>query len=136
MAKTENKISGNLILVSLDGETIGCTTGCTLTITNERIETTCKDNDGARTYEPGSQDCSLQVNGITKFDTVSNFPSIFQTALGKDIVVWRVESSNSDDPYFQFEGFITNCTFEGPLNAPSTWSFDASPTGQLFMFNS
>lgn len=136
MAKTTGKISGNLILASLDGETIGCSTGCTLTITNERLETTCKDNDGARTYEPGSQDCSLQVTGITKFDTVSNFTSIFEAAMSKQTVTWRVESSNADDPYFEFEGFITDCTFEGPLNAPSTWSFTAAPTGPLYLFNS
>src|SRR5688572_24745051 len=136
MAVTTGKIPGNVILVSMDGTTIGCTTGATFTLTNERIETTCKDNDGARTYEAGSQDCSLQVSGIAKFDTASNLPAIAAAAIGKEEVVWKFGGiGNPDDQYWQFTGFISDFSHEGPLNNPSTWSFTAVPTGPASLFN-
>jgi len=136
MAKTTGKIKGNLILVSADGDQLSCTTGATFSLTNERIETTCKDEDGARTYEPGSQDCSLEVQGIAKYDTVTNLATVAALAFSKTIVVWQFGGlTNPDDPYYQFSGFITDFQHEGPLNNPSTWSFTASPTSKCRMFN-
>lgn len=136
MAKTTGKISGNIILAALDGETIGCSTGATFQLTNERIPTTCKDNDGATTYTKGSQDASLQVQGITKFDTVSNFSAIAAKAKTGEEVVWTFGGlDNPDDPYWSFTGFISDLTHEGPLNNPSTWSFTAVPTGPVSLFN-
>ena len=69
MAVTAGTMSGNGVLVYLEGTAIGCTTGGTLTITNNQIETTCKDDDGAVTYSPGSQDWNIQVDGNTKPET-------------------------------------------------------------------
>lgn len=135
MAKTTGKISGTLILVSAAGETITCSTGCTLTITNERIETTCKDDAGAGTYTAGKQDWSLQVDGITKYDTVTNFSKVAVLAKNATVVTWQVETGNAEDPYFEGDGFVGDFTYEGPLNAPSTWSITASPTGPLYLFN-
>lgn len=135
MAKTTGKISGTLILVSAGGETISCSTGCTLTITNERLETTCKDDNGVGTYTAGKQDWSIQVDGITKFDTVSNFSKVAALAKTADVVTWQVETGNADDPYFEGDGFVGDFTYEGPLNAPSTWSITAAPTGPLYLFN-
>lgn len=136
MAKTTGKIQGNLILTAMDGETIGCTTGATFNGTTERVETTCKDNGGAKTYEPGSQDGNLQVNGIVKFDTVSNFPAIVAAWKGKTEVVWTHGAlENSDDTYIQFTGFISDLTWEGPMNEPSRWSFTSVPTSEILVFN-
>lgn len=136
MAKTTDKISGNLILTAIDGVQIGCTTGATLTLSTERIETTCKDNNGARTYEAGSQDATLSVNGNVKFDTVSNFSAIVTAWKNKTEVTWTHGGlDNADDPYVQFDGFIANLTWEGPMNAPSTWSFEAVPTSEILIFN-
>lgn len=136
MAKTTGKIKGNLILVSMDGDQIGCTTGATFQLTNERIETTCKDNNGAKTYEAGSQDCSLQVEGIAKFDTVTNLSAIAAAAKQQTLVVWQFGGlDNADDPYWEFTGFISDFSHTGPLNAPSTWNFTAVPTSEAKLFN-
>lgn len=136
MAKTTGKIPGNLVLMEFEGTEISCSTGATLNGTTERIETTCKDDDGAKTYEPGSQDITVSIQGITKFDTVSNFPTIVAAWKSKTEGTIRYGAlENTDNPYIQFEGFIANLTWEGPLNAPSTWSFEAVPVGPVYLFN-
>src|SRR5687768_3340629 len=106
MAKTTGKINGTLILVDAEGVTIGCSTNATLTITNERLETTCKDDGGAKTYEPGSQDWSLEVEGLVKYDTASNFSLVAAAAKDQTIITWSMSTSNEDDPVFSGEGFI------------------------------
>jgi len=135
MAKSTGKINGTAILVDADGETIACSTNATLTITNERLETTCKDDNGAKTYEPGSQDWTLSLEGITKFDTVSNFSTVSALAVSKDIVTWVLQTSNTDDPIFSGSGFVGTFTYNAPLNAPSTWSLEVAPTGPLTLEN-
>lgn len=135
MAKTTSHISGTAILVDADGETIACSTNAVLTITNERLETTCKDDNGAKTYTPGSQDWSLQLEGITKFDTVSNFSTVAALAVSQDIVSWVMQTGNTDDPAFTGDGFVGDFTYNAPLNAPSTWSLTVAPTGPLDLSN-
>ena len=136
MAKTPGKLSGNLILMSFDGTQVSCSTGASFNGTTERIPTTCKDENGATTYTPGSLDGTVSIQGITKLDTVSNFPLI--VAAWKNKTIGEVQYGgldNADDTYIQFEGFVANLVWEGPLNNPSTWSFDAVPTGEIHVFN-
>lgn len=136
MAKTLGKLPGNLIMVSADGEQIACTTNATFNATIERIETTCKDDDGAKTYEAGSMDGTIEVQGIAIVNTTTNFALIAEKFFNKEEGTWQYGSlDNVDDPYIQLDGFISDLTWEGPLNAPSTWSFTVVPTGRIYLFN-
>lgn len=135
MAKSTGKIGGNAVLVYQEGELITCTTGATLSVNNETVETTCKDNNGARTYEPGSQEWTIEVEGITKFDVVTNFSAIAALAKSAETVLLKYGTENPDDPYWEGEGFVSAFSYEGPLNAPSTWSATFSARGPINLFN-
>ncbi len=136
MAKTTGKISGNLIMVSADGDQLACTTGATFNATRERIETTCKDNNGAKTYEPGSMDGTIEVQGIAKYDTATSLSLIQEAFFNGTEQEWQFGSlDNPDDTYYQFQGFVSDFSVEGPLNAPETWSATIVPTGPILMFN-
>jgi predicted secreted protein len=135
MAKSTGKINGTLILVDADGTTIGCSTNATLNVTNERLETTCKDDNGAKTYEAGSQDWSLDVEGLVKFDTASNFSLVAAAAMSREEITWSMGTGNTDDPVFSGKGFIGDFSYGAGLNAPATWSFTVSPTGPLTLSN-
>jgi hypothetical protein len=136
MALTAGTISGNGVLVYVDDEAIGCTTGGTLTITNNQVETTCKDNDGAVTYAPGSQDWNIQVDGNTKLDAPVGLQRLAELAMTKETVTVRMATSNTaDDPYFEGEAFISSFTWTNPVNAVSTYSVTFSPRGPIYLFN-
>lgn len=137
MAVTAGTMSGNGVLVYLEGTAIGCTTGGTLTITNNQIETTCKDDDGAVTYSPGSQDWNIQVDGNTKLDAPVGLQALAELAMSKDTVTVRMATSNVvDDPYFEGEAFVSSFNWTNPVNAPSTYSVTFSPRGPISLFNS
>lgn len=137
MAITAGTISGNGVLVYLDGAAIGCTTGGTLTITNNQIETTCKDDDGAVTYAAGSQDWSIQVDGNTKLDAPVGLQALAELSMSKATVTVRMATANTvDDPYFEGDAFVSSFTWTNPVNATSTYSVTFSPRGPLSLFNS
>jgi predicted secreted protein len=130
-------ISGNGVLVYEGGTAFGCTTGGTLTITNNQIETTCKDDDGAVTYAAGSQDWNIQVDGNTKLDAPKGLQRLAELAMSKETVTVRMATSNTiDDPYFEGEAFVSAFSWTNPVNAPSTYSATFSPRGPLSLFNS
>src|SRR5690242_7014078 len=109
MAVTAGTISGNIVMVYVGGVAIGCTTNATLTITNNQIETTCKDNDGAITYAAGSQDWNVQVDGNTKNDAPYGFPDLAELAMSKGTATVRIATTNNTsggDPYFEGSAFI------------------------------
>ena len=135
MAKTTGKINGTLILVDAEGTTIGCSTNATFTITNERLETTCKDDNGAKTYSAGSQDWTLECEGMVIYETPSNHSTIAAYAIGQTQVSWTFGTDNASDPVFSGEGFIESLTINAPLNAPATWSFTVAAMGSLTMTN-
>ena len=137
MAVTAGTISGNGVLVYLDGVAIGCTTGGTLTLTNNQIETTCKDDDGAVTYAPGSQDWNIQIAGNTKLDAPVGLQAIAELAMSKATVTVRMATGNIvDDPYFEGEAFISEFSWDNQVNAASTYSATFSPRGPLSLYNS
>lgn len=136
MAKTTGKVNGTAIGISADGVTIACSTNATLTITNEQRETTCKDDEGAVTYEAAAQQWSMTLDGLTKYDTVSNYGTVAALAKNRDIVTWVFKSfNNPDDPYWEGEGFIGSFTHNAPMNETSNWSIEVSPTGPIYLFN-
>jgi hypothetical protein len=136
MAKTTGKISGNIILVSKGGTTVGCTTDASLQLTRERIETTCKDDGGVRTYVKGSLESTINATVITKFDTASNLTLLMTAVMeGDPETIQYGGLDNADDPYVEFEGFISDLTWTGPMNAPSNIQFTISPSGPPSLFN-
>lgn len=135
MAVTEGVISGNLVDISRDDVRIGCGTNAELTIDNEQVETTCKDNDGARTYTPGSQNWGMTFQGNLKFDGVEGYRQIAALAKTRATAEFRYGTTNTDDPFWIGDGFISNLTTTGDVNAPATWSATVSPRGPIYLFN-
>jgi len=135
MAATTGVISGNILLIYMDGDAIGCTTGATFSGTNNQTETTCKDNDGAVTFTPGSQDWNITVAGNTKFDAPVGLQALMVAWKTKAELTVRMGSENVDDPYVEGLAFISQFDWDGQVNETSTYSATFSPKGPISMFN-
>lgn len=135
MAVTPGTIGGNKVLIYVAGVAAACTTGGTLNITNNQIETTCKDNDGAVQYTPGSQDWNVQVDGNSKFDVAVGLAELARLVKTKETVVVRVATGNADDPYFEGSAFVSSFNWTNPVNATSTWSATFTPRSEIRLFN-
>ena len=135
MAVTADVIIGNQVLIYVDGEAIACTTGASFNGTNNQIETTCKDYDGAVTYAPGSTDWSISINANSKFDAATGLKEMAALFITKTTVTARMATGNTDDPYVEGEAFVSAWTWDNPVNAPSTWTATLSPRGPIRLFN-
>lgn len=128
---TTGTVKGNLVGVYIqDGATydlVACGTNATVNISNEMIETVCKDNDGARTVLPGQQSITMTVEGLTAYDNVGR-TELIDAAIDKTELTLRYGSGVTGDPYLQVDAFITSFEESAPLNDSTTFSvsFDCS----------
>lgn len=134
---TTGAVKGNSLIVYMDDadgsglRAIACSTECTLTLTNDQIETTCKDNDGAKQYLTGGQDWEISSSGIVKFDADRGVEDISDAALGQTSCVVRMSTGVNGDYYYQGDALITSFSMTAPLNAAATWSVTFKGTGTL-----
>ena len=104
---------------------IACGTNATLNISNEMIETVCKDNDGARSVLPGQQSISMTVEGLTAYDNIGR-TNLIDAVIDKTELTLRYGSGVNGDPYIQVDAFITSFEETAPLNDSTSFnvSFD------------
>lgn len=122
---TTGTVKGNLVGVYInDGGTydlVACGTNATVNISNEMIETVCKDNDGARSVLPGQQSITMTVEGLTAYDNVGR-TELIDAALDKTELTLRYGSGVAGDPYLQVDAFITSFEESAPLNDSTSFS--------------
>lgn len=135
---TTGTVKGNLVGVYIQdadgsGDTnfdlIACATNASLSISNDIIETVCKDNDGARTILPGQQSVTISVEGLTAYDNVGR-EHLFDAVKDKTELTLQYGSGVSGDPYVQVDAYITSFEESAPLNDSTSYSvtFEASST--------
>tara|TARA_R110002050_G_scaffold87919_2_gene186003 strand:- start:254 stop:685 length:432 start_codon:yes stop_codon:yes gene_type:complete len=127
---TLGTVKGNLVGVYiLDGDgdgdalydLIACGTNASLSLTNEMIETVCKDNDGARTALPGQQAVGMTVDGLTAYNNIGR-AQLFTAAKDKTKLTLRYGTGVSGDQYVQVDAFITSFEETAPLNDSTSFS--------------
>jgi len=127
---TTGTVKGNLVGVYIQdadgsGDTnfdlIACGTNASLNITNEMIETVCKDNDGARSVLPGQQSISITVEGLTAYDNVGR-EHLFDAVKDKSELTLQYGSGVTGDPYVQVDAYITSFEESAPLNDSTSFT--------------
>ncbi len=121
---TTGTVKGNLVGVYIQdadgsGDTafdlIACGTNASLNITNEMIETVCKDNDGARSVLPGQQGVNMSIEGLTAYDNVGR-TALFAAVKDKTKLTLQYGSGVTGDPFVQVDAYITSFEETAPLN--------------------
>ena len=121
-------VKGNSVLVYIDNVAIGCLTGCTFTSNGNTIDTTCKDNDGAPESLPSKGPWSISFNGNFKTDSVVGLEQLLAIRRNLSLAQLKFGGDNVGDLYIIGQGYLNQLTWDGPLNAASTFSgqFDGS----------
>jgi hypothetical protein len=129
---TTGTVKGNLVGVYIDDgasgyDLIACATNASLNITNDMIETVCKDNDGARSVLPGQQSVSISIEGLTAYNNVGR-TQLFASVKDKTLLTLQYGSGVSGDPYVQVDAYISSFEETAPLNDSTSFSvsFDCS----------
>lgn len=128
---TTGSVSGNALLLYIEGNPIVCTTDATFDFTRELIETTCKDQDGAKQYTVGGTDGTFGVSGIWKFDAAYGVEDLTTAFLAGTVLTARWSSDEVGDFYLEAEVIITNLSGAAAVNTSATFSATFQITGTI-----
>lgn len=120
-------VNGNNVGLYVNNQLIGCLTNCEFSSTNEEIDVTCKDNNGARQILPGGQSWSISFEG--NFNPASTYG--FEDLIGIHNLRTRVGVKLDDSTNLNVVGYayLNTLSWTGPLNAASTFSGEFTGDG-------
>lgn len=121
-------LNGNQLLLFLDGQVIGCTDNCEFSSTNETIDATCKDNNGARQVLSGSNSWTVTFSGLWDFASALGPRQLAaihknKTRVGIKMAVTDAAGTElAGGDYIIGYALLNQLTITGPLNAAATFS--------------
>lgn len=126
-------VNGNDIGVYVGGSLIGCLTGATLETSREEIDVTCKDDDGDKAVLLGGATTSISFNGNWNPSStygLEDLFTIFNNATEVDVAF-----GDQTNLTVYARAYLQSLTWEGPLNAGSTFSGRFAVTGTFQITN-
>ena len=118
---TTGTVEGNLVGVYINSSLIACATNASLSISNDMIDVTCKDSDGARAVLPGVQNIQISVEGLTAYNNHGR-SELIDAAIDKTELTLKFGSGVSGDPYVQVDGYISSFEESAGVNDVTTFS--------------
>lgn len=124
-------INGNSVGVYVGGTLIGCLTGATLDSSREEIDVTCKDNSGDKSVILGGTTTTVSFTGNWNPSSTYALDDLFTIFINKTEVSLGFGDQTNLTIYSQ--AYLQQITWEGPLNAASTFSGTFAVTGTFSM---
>jgi hypothetical protein len=117
------KIKGNSMLLYKDDVAIGCTTNSEFSSTNEEIDATCKDSDGAYDSLSGGNTAQFTADALYDTDATVGLSQLLAAHKDKTEIAVRMSVTGGGGLYIQAaRAVISQLTVTSPLNAPVTYS--------------
>lgn len=120
-------LNGNVVGLSVGSQLIGCLTNATFTSSNASIDVTCKDNNGAKQTLPGGNTATITFEGYFDPASTFGFDDIVPLHVNKTLINWHF--GDNTNLTMHGSGYIDDMTWNGPLNAGTTFSGTINVTG-------
>lgn len=116
------RVKGNSLIVYVDSVAIGCLNNNEFSSTNEVIDATCKDNDGARNVLPGGNTATITFDGTFETSSPLGLEQLLGIHKNKTAVAVRMGIAGSDGLYIQAaSAYLNEINVTGNLNEVVTY---------------
>ena len=135
MASTVFNGSNLLIKVADDGSsptTIGHSTSCTISFTNDMADATTKDSAGFSEVIAGLRSAEISFDGLIDYtDGSSGGAEIAHKLLTRQKCDFSFGTAATGDTIYTGEGFISSCEISGSMEEAVTYSGTITVTGAI-----
>jgi predicted secreted protein len=126
----------DLLLKLTDGTTIassttiGHSTSCTLTLSNDLPEATTKDSNGFQEVIAGVKSGEISFEGLIAYDDDANPVDFADILIARRAVSWEFGTANSD-PIYSGSGFLSSVEMSAEMESPATYSGSITVNGAI-----
>ena len=111
--------------------TIGHSTSCSLSLSNDLPEATTKDSAGYQEVIAGVKSGEISFEGLVAYDDANNAIEAADLLLARTKFDWSFGTAESGDPIYSGEGFLSSVEMSAEMESPVTYSGSITVTGAI-----
>lgn len=128
---TTGVFSGTNLILKVESNTVGHTTSCTLSLSNDLPEATTKDSNGFQEVIAGVMSGELSFEGLVAYDDTANAIEMADYLLARTQLTCVFGTAESGDDVYTAEGFLSSVEMSAEAESPVTYSGSITLTGAI-----
>ena len=128
---TTGVFNGTNLLLKVEGDTIGHTTSCSLTISHDLPDATTKDSNGFSEVISGLRSGEISFEGLVDYSDAASAIELIDYILNRTVVTCVFGTSTTGDAIYTAEGFISSVEQSAEMESTVSYSGSITLTGAI-----
>lgn len=128
---TTGLFNGTNLILTVEGSTVGHTTSCSLSLSNDLPEATTKDSSGFQEVIAGVMSGEISFEGLIAYDDTANAIEMADFLLARTQLTCVFGTATTGDDVFTAEGFLSSVEMSAEAESPVSYSGSITLTGAI-----
>ena len=128
---TTSVFNGSNLLLKIETVTLGHTTSCSMSLSNDLPEATTKDSNGFQEVIAGVISGEISFEGLVDYSDTSNAIQIADFLLARTQITCVFGTAETGDSVYTAEGFLSSLEQSAEMESPVSYSGSITLTGAI-----
>jgi hypothetical protein len=128
---TTSVFNGTNLLLSVEGDVLGHTTSCSLSLSNDLPEATTKDSNGFQEVIAGVISGELSFDGLVDYSDTANAIELADYLLARTQITCVFGTAETGDAIYTAEGYLSSVEQSAEMESPVSYSGSITLTGAI-----
>ena len=128
---TTSVFNGTNLLLSVEGDVLGHTTSCSLSLSNDLPEATTKDSNGFQEVIAGVISGELSFDDLVDYSDTANAIELADYLLARTQITCVFGTAVTGDAIFTAEGYLSSVEQSAEMESPVSYSGSITLTGAI-----
>ena len=128
---TTSVFNGTNLLLSVEGNVLGHTTSCSLSLSNDLPEATTKDSNGFQEVIAGVISGEISFDGLVDYSDTANAIELADFLLARTQITCVFGTAETGDAIYTAEGFLSSVEQSAEMESPVSYSGSITLTGAI-----
>lgn len=128
---TTSVFNGTNLILTVEGTTLGHTTSCSLSLSNDLPEATTKDSNGFQEVIAGVISGEISFDGLVDYSDTANAIEMADYLLARTQITCVFGTAVTGDDVYTAEGFLSSVEQSAEMESPVSYSGSITLTGAI-----
>lgn len=128
---TTSVFNGTDLVLSVEGNVLGHTTSCSLSLSNDLPEATTKDSNGFQEVIAGVISGELSFDGLVDYSDTANAIELADYLLARTQITCVFGTAVTGDAIYTAEGYLSSVEQSAEMESPVSYSGSITLTGAI-----
>jgi len=128
---TTGVFNGTDLILKVESTTLGHTTSCSLTLSNDLPDATTKDSNGFSEVIAGTKSGEISFDGLVAYDDSANAIELADYLLARTQLTCVFGTATTGDDVYTAEGFLSSVEMSADAENPVSYSGSITLTGAI-----